>query len=75
MRPAPRREPAAVKQEPFWLKVLDRTAPLAPPSVVGAGSLAALVNAVNYAKLLRIAQQVAPVGEEMVELAAPLLHE
>jgi len=75
LRPAPRREPAASQLEPFWLQALDRTTPLVPQGIIGAGSLAALVNAVNYAHLLRIAQEVAPVGEEMVELAAPLLHE
>lgn len=44
-----------------------------PPAIIGAGTTAALVNARNYVNLLRLARNVVPVGEEMLELAVPML--
>lgn len=43
------------------------------PALVGGGSAAAAINARNYVNLLRTAQRVAPVAEEMLELAVPML--
>lgn len=65
--------PSATRQDPFWLKAIDATGRNAYPALIASGTTAALINARNYVNLLRIAQRVTPVAEEMLELAVPML--
>lgn len=68
--PPPR---AVVGTEPFWVQAIDTIGTGMHPALIGGGSAAIAVNARNYVNLLRLAQRVAPVAEEMLELAVPML--
>lgn len=59
--------------EPFWLQALDASGKGIPPAVLAAGVAAVGINTRNYINLLRTAQRVVPVAEEMWELAVPML--
>lgn len=67
------RNPVTPGSEPFWLRVMDVVGRSGPPAVIGAGVAATAINARNYVNLLAIAGRVAPVAEEMLELAVPML--
>lgn len=66
-------EPKTTRQDPFWLQAIDAAGRNAYPALIASGTTAALVNARNYVNLLNLAQRVAPVADEMLELAVPML--